>query len=303
MHRMGTLSIRPQAACVATLLALAGGAFGCGAKAKPTATQGGVATQPSGRAAEGVIELGPQTLTFTPTRDDLTIRCVTLAVLSSHPVRINGVQAQPFNYLYLMQVGKNQFELPALRIEFVPAASPDAPERIGLLALKVWFNEVTNQADSDLYENRDDRYALVSWCSNPPELLKDTSYRRNAQNRVQTPSAFRERLAQPFELRMKRTPLSPGWGYPATTGGGGGSGRRELSQADLNAVKQIMRDRGERYLVSIVASDATHANVEASIGDMTRYQGTRHYQLALKGVWQVESMVEEPNVARLVADR
>jgi hypothetical protein len=64
-----------------------------------------------------------------------------------------------------------------------------------------------------------------------------------------------------------------------------------------------MRDRGEQYLISIVGGDATHANVEASIGDMTRYQGVRHYQLALKqGGWQVESVVEEPNVARL-ADR
>jgi hypothetical protein len=71
----------------------------------------------------------------------------------------------------------------------------------------------------------------------------------------------------------------------------------------LNALKQVMRDRGEQYLVSIVARDATHANVEASIGDMTRYQGVRHYQLALEqAVWQVQSVVEEPNVARL-ADR
>jgi hypothetical protein len=265
-------------------------AFDPFAKPSAPATQPGVGTEPAGR----VIKLGRQTLTFAPTRGDLTVRCAVLAVLSSHPVRINGVEARPWNYLYLKQVGKNQFELPALRIEFVP----DGPERIGCLSVKIWFNEVTNQADSDLYENRDDRYALLSWFTNPPELMKDPSYMRSAQNRVQTPSEFSERLSQPFPLRMKQTPLQAEWGYPATTGGG-----RVLSEAELKAVKQLMRDRGEQYLISIVGRDATHANVEAGIGDMTRYQGTRRYQLALKqGVWEVESVVDEPNVARL-ADR
>ena len=288
---MRTLSIRRQAGYVATLVALAGGAFGCAAEAKRAATQPSVQTKPAGR----VIELGPQTLNFTPTRDDLTVGCAVLPVVSSHRVRVNGVEAEQWNYVYLKQVGKNQFELPALRIEF----APDGPETIGCLSVKVYFNEVTNQADSDLYEHRDDRYALLSWCTNPPESMKDTSYKsRFTENRVQTLSEFRERLAKPFPLRMKPTPLQAGWGYPATTGGG-----RELSEAELKAVKQLMRDRGEQYRSSIGGQDATHANVEASIGDMTRYQGVRHYQLALKqGVWQVESVVEEPNVARL-ADR
>ena len=283
---MKTLSMRRPAGYVAILVALAGEALVCAAEAQRTATQPSAQIKPAGR----VIELGRQTLTFVPTRDDLTVRCVTLAVLSSHPVGINGVEARPWNYLYLKQVGKNQFELPALRIEF----APEGPETIGCLSVKIWFNEVTHQFDSDLYENRDDRYALVSWCTNPPELLKDTSYRRSAHNREQTPGELRERLARPFPLRMKRTPLKAEWGYPATTGGG-----RPLSEAEVQAIKQIMRDRGEQYLISIVGRDATHAGVEASIGDMTRYQGTRQYQLALEhGVWQVESVVEEPNLAR-----
>ena len=256
-------------------------------------TQPGVGTEPAGR----VIELGPQTLTFTPTRDDLTVGCAVFPVVSSHPVRVNGVEAKQWNYIYLKQVGRNQFELPALRIEF----APDGPDAIGCLSVKVWFNEVTNYSDSALYEHRDDRYALVSWCTNPPELMKDTSYNYKArfgQNRVRTLGEFRERLAKPFPLRMNQTPLRADWGYPMTKGGG-----RELSEAELQAVKQIMRDRREQYLLSIVGRDATHANVEASIGDMTRYQGVRHYQLTLKqGVWQVEGVVEEPNVATL-ADR
>jgi hypothetical protein len=97
---------------------------------------------------------------------------------------------------------------------------------------------------------------------------------------------------------MKQTPLRADWGYPATTGGA-----RELSAAHLDAIKQLMRERGERHVISIVGRDTTHANVEAGIGDMTRYQGTRRYTLALEqGSWQVQSVVDEPNAARF-ADR
>src|SRR6185503_3484033 len=109
-------------------------------------------------------------------------------------------------------------------------------------------NEVTNYNDSQLYqhEHRDDRYALVSWCTNPPESMKDTSYKaRFGQNRVQALGEFRERLAKPFPLRLNQTPLRADWGYPMTKGGA-----RELNEADLQAVKQIMRDRGEQYLIS-----------------------------------------------------
>jgi len=201
------------------------------AEPKRTSTQPTVQTNPAGR----VIELGPQTLTFTPTRDDLTVGCAVLPVVSSHRVRVYGVEAEQWNYVYLKQVGRNQFEVPALRIEF----APDGPDTIGCLSVKVYFNEVTNQADSDLYEHRDDRYALLSWCTNPPELMKETSYKaRFAENRVQALSEFRERLAKPLPLRMKLTPLKADWGYPATTGGA-----RKLSEAELAAVKQIMRDR------------------------------------------------------------
>jgi hypothetical protein len=167
-----------------------------------------------------------------------------LPVVSSYPVRVNGVEAKQWNYIYLKQVGKNQFELPALRIEF----TPEGPETIGCVSVKILFNEVTNQADSDLYEHRDDRYALLSWCTNPPELMKDSMYKaRFRQNRVQTLGEFKERLAQPVPLRLNQTPLNADWGYPATTGGG-----RKLDEAELKAVRQIMRDRGEHYLVAIV---------------------------------------------------
>jgi hypothetical protein len=282
-----TLSIPRQAGYVAILVALGCGALGCAAENKRTAIRSGAATEPAGR----VIELGRQTLNFTPTRDDLTVGCVLLPVVSSHRVRVNGVEAERWNYIYLKQVGKNQFELPALRIEF----APDGPDTIGCLSVKVWFNEVTYWADSDLYEHRDDRYALLSWCTNPPELMKDTSYKsRFAENRVQTLDEFKQRLAKPFPLRMKPTPLQAAWRYPRTKGG-----PRELSPAELKAVEQIVRDAGERYLISIVGLDATHAEVEASIGDMTRYHGTRRYKLALEqGLWQVESVREEPNLAR-----
>ena len=293
---------------MAGLALLAGGAIGCEGEAKPApatpvasaatrpsgATQpaGPLATQPAGPLVERpVVELSRQTLNFAPTRDDLTVGCAVVTVGSSHPVRVNGVEVDRWESIYLKQVGKNQFELPALRIEFAPAP-PGGPDAIGCLSVKVWFNEVTNYSDSLLYERGDDRYALLSWCTSPPESFRDTSYKaRFRQNRVKTLGEFREKLAQPLPLRMKQTPLRADWGYPMTKGGG-----RELGEADLKAVRQLMRDRGEPYLLSITGGDATHAEVEAGIGDMTRYQGTRRYKLALgQGVWQVESVVEEPN--------
>src|SRR5512132_3039188 len=112
MKRLGRILLNTLTV-LSVLVALAGGAIGCAGKAQRATTQPSVRTEPAAR----LIELGRQTLNFTPTRDDLTVGCAVLAVVSSHPVRVNGVQAKQWNYLYLKQVGKNQFELPALRIE------------------------------------------------------------------------------------------------------------------------------------------------------------------------------------------
>src|SRR4051794_22336870 len=74
---------------------------------------------------------------------------------------------------------------------------------------------------------------------------------------------------------------------------------RALGEADVKAIEQLMRDRGEQHMIAIGGRDANHAEVEASIGDMTRYQGTRLYQLALtQGAWRIESMTEHPNMSR-----
>ena len=83
------------------------------------------------------------------------------APLKLEAIRVNGTQPTSAT-LYLKQTGNNQFELPALKIEF-------SSEELGgplYMNLKVWFNELTNQYDSFVYEQLPDRYAIVSYCTN-----------------------------------------------------------------------------------------------------------------------------------------
>ncbi|MDA1051037.1 MAG: hypothetical protein O3C40_11240, partial [Planctomycetota bacterium] len=109
-----------------------------------------------------VIELPGQKLVFKPTRDDITVGCVIFSLYHSNPgeplnleaIRVNGTQPKTAR-LYLKQTGKNQFELPALKIAF-------SSEELGgplYMSLKVWFNELTNQKDGFVYEHLPDRYA------------------------------------------------------------------------------------------------------------------------------------------------
>ena len=119
------------------------------------------------RLAE-VIDLPAQTLTFNPTRDDITVGCVIFSLHHSDlgkainlaAIRVNGAQPSTAR-LYLKQVGKNQFKLPAVKIAF---SSEDFGGPLYLTA-KVWFNELTNQWDSPFYEHVPDRYALISYCT------------------------------------------------------------------------------------------------------------------------------------------
>lgn len=78
-------------------------------------------------------------------------------------IRVNGATPKSA-VLYLKQLGKNQFELPAAKIEY-------SSEALGgplYLSVKAWFNELTNQEDSPCYENVPDRYALLSYCTKSP---------------------------------------------------------------------------------------------------------------------------------------
>lgn len=155
-----------------------------------------------------ILEFRRQTLTFEPTRDDITVGRVVFSVYCSNPraVRVNGVRpTSEWRLIDLEQVGRNRFEMAPLRIESL------AP-RSGLLcvSVKAWFNEVTNQYDALIYENLADRYALVSYCTSsaehPPEVKA-----RFSQNPVPTVSEFKEALAEPFVIELTQRPLRDEW--------------------------------------------------------------------------------------------
>jgi hypothetical protein len=89
-----------------------------------------------------------------------------------------------------------------------------APANIGILCIsvKAWFNEVTTVYDSMFYQNTDDRYALVSWCTRPPESFPETQYKaRFGQNRVATVNEFKEILSRPFLIKLNQRPLREEW--------------------------------------------------------------------------------------------
>jgi hypothetical protein len=155
-----------------------------------------------------VIEFPWQTLTFAPTRADMTVSQVVFTVYASDPaaVLVNGARSNAnFMYIDLKRVTTNQFELPPLKIEF----PTNAPATLLCLSVKVWFAEVSNQYDSHFYQNLDDRYALVAWCNSSPG--EPPVRARFKQNRVATLAEFKEALRRPFALKLKATPLRKEW--------------------------------------------------------------------------------------------
>ena len=179
-----------------------------------------------------VIDLPRRTLSFKPTRDDMTVGRVVFSILWSTPdeVRLNGVRLDPAwtdvrltrardivvergsrarpnggmarISISLDQLATNQFELPALKLE--SSTSPRGGQLC--LSLKAWFNEVSTQYDALYYENGVDRYALIAWCMNP-HLLSPTVAARFTQNRVATAAEFSDTLATPFVIRLNQRPL------------------------------------------------------------------------------------------------
>src|SRR6185369_8574623 len=242
-------------------------AIGC-AHSPTTSPTSKPVQQTSGR----VIEFPRQTLHFQPTRDDITVGCAVFTLSSTDPIRLkDGAVGPAYRAIHLKQLAKNEFELPATRIEF----GIDAPNAIICMSIKVWCNEVCNVYDSPLYEPQhvDDRYALVSWCSGPadPSLAH-----RFTQNRVASLEQFRQRLVQPFVIHLQTQPLKPEWGYPEIQNGG------NLSAAELKAIEKLARDRGEQFVLGISVRDADHADVIISVGDATRFGGMRVYKIVRK---------------------
>ena len=264
-------------------------ATGCAYQSSRSASQ---ASTPAGNHPPEVIQFPRQTLIFKPTRDDVTVGCVVFAVGASHRARANGVELAPGqNSIYLKQLATNQFELPALKIEY----SVDQPGAIFCLAVKLWFNEVSNQGDSFVYEQPTDRYARVSWCTSPPELFADVhAYNFKAHfgmNRQATLGEFREVLSKSIALNLNQAPLQAEWDYPMIN-----NHARWLSEADMKEVQRLVRERGEHYLIGVSALDSNHVSVAASIGDRTRFHGGHIYKVARRDrTWQIESVVTHSN--------
>ena len=160
-------------------------ATGCG---HPSLRQASDASIAAPKHLTEAIEIPRQTLVFEPTRDDITVGCVIFSLYHSNlgeaidleAIRVNGVKPE-VSVLYLKQAGRNQFELPALKIEF-------SSEELGgplYMTVKAWFNEVTNISDSRYYQNAPDRYALLSYCTNEDEDPSKVNARMGA-NRVAT---------------------------------------------------------------------------------------------------------------------
>jgi hypothetical protein len=179
-----------------------------------------------------VIDLPRRTLSFKPTREDVTVGHVVFSILWSTPdeVRLNGIRldsawteirltragdiivergsgARPHGgmariLMSLDRVATNRFELPTVKLE----ASTTRPRGQLCLSLKAWFNEISTQYDALYYEKGEDRYALVAWCMNPA-LLSPSVAARFTQNRVATAAEFSDTLAKPFVIRLNDRPL------------------------------------------------------------------------------------------------
>jgi len=188
-------------------------AIGCPACSSPATREAKTARQHQ----SGVIEIPRRTLVFQPTRDDMTVRQVVFSVFSSNPerLRVNGAPPAPgvvvadphhaWMYIDLPRASKNQFELAQMKIEF----APHRPTGLLCVSVKAWFGEVTNQYDSLYYENVEDRYALVAYCTRAPDWPMAKA--RFGMNRVASVREFKEALSKPFVIKLNQRPLRPDW--------------------------------------------------------------------------------------------
>jgi hypothetical protein len=62
-----------------------------------------------------------------------------------------------------------------------------------------------------------------------------------------------------------------------------------LNAAEIKAVDQTVRDKGEQYLISISVTDSDHARV--FVGDGTFFRAARVYTVVRSdGAWRVETV-------------
>jgi hypothetical protein len=264
------------------LLPIAGNAQQPSAWETPTAA-------PTHALLTEVIKLSRQTLRFKPTRDDLSIGSVTFSLLNPsgkdghwlEGVRVNGARPKtPF--LNLKPIGKNEFELPELKIEFSTAALGGPL----FLSIKTWFNELTNQQDVPYYQNQlSDRYALLTYCTDENDDPSQENARWGA-NRVKTLADFKARLTQPLIVALNQKPLPEGgvrWpmmNYAFNV---------LLSDADVATILQHLRERGERYLISVTVR--TEYEVSVIVGDRDYFDPARTYRfIRANGAWRITTV-------------
>lgn len=258
-------------------------ATGCAHQSSRPVSEAGSSSQ---KHLTEVMEFPRRTLIFKPTRDDITVGCVTFGLFQTdlgkainlEAIRVNGLKPERPT-IYLKEVGKNKFELPALQIEF-------STRELGgplYLNLKAWFNELSNQGDSFYYENLKDRYALLSYCTKEDDDPSKVNARLGA-NRAPTLKQFKERLARPFVIKLNQLPLRKELGFPLIN-----NQARQLSGAEVKEVQKFVQDQGEQFVRAISVADSDHATV--IVGDGTFFRGSRAYKVVRSGgTWRIESV-------------
>lgn len=160
------------------------------------------------------LQLEAVSVELRPSRDDVSVGAATLILRCLQRPRgtdqisecesfaVDGPWVDSeLAYVELERVEENTFALPALNIGFEST-------RGGYLcvALKLSLAEVSNMCDSDFYVRRDDRYAIVSYCSvdEHPSWAEPHIF---DFNRVSTVEELAGALENGFEVDLEEGPL------------------------------------------------------------------------------------------------
>lgn len=157
--------------------------------------------------------LPPQTLRFTPSRDDVTVRAAWMqfrCVMPSGGATYRAcpgftVNGRPVDIdtamLEFPATGRNTAEMGRVDVSFAGEGSHLC------IALRAIFNEVPHDDDVGIFAVSRDRASLLSYCT--VEVQPDQVPNRYPfeQNRVRSLKEFVERLSRPIEVRLRTGPL------------------------------------------------------------------------------------------------
>jgi hypothetical protein len=147
--------------------------------------------------------LNARPLQFQPTRGDVTVGTAILSVYCAcDDAQVNGGDFDMEWYTTEPHaVSVNMFEMD--RHEIVVSRTND---RLLCLSMKVFFNEISFQYDALYYENVEDRYSLLSYCTGDRVVPWNVDT-RFGMNRVETFEEFDAALSQPFTILLNDRPL------------------------------------------------------------------------------------------------